>query len=157
MATRTATAPPAPEGAGYTLEDDGRLLVEPGVTLPPATDWIPLWRWGDGAVWCTPAFPVTAGRPCRWVLDCDSPGAVVTIPHGTYGNIDACAKHAEDYRLGSSPLSAVNGMEADPECWCPDNDKKPGTRINVDYCPCHGRGRTRALSRDPSWADHVQR
>lgn len=139
--------PPVPTGTGYTLEAPGRLLVEPGVLAPPETDWIPLWRWGDGALVFAPAFPADRKRPCRWVLDCDSPGAVVTIPHKQYGNIDACPKHALDYLSGTSPLSSVNGTEAEPDCWCPDGTK-PGTRKKVDYCPSHGWGRSRGRSGD---------
>jgi hypothetical protein len=145
--SRAVKTPPVPAGTGYTLERPDRLLVNPGVQSPPATDWFPLWKWGDGALVFAPAFPATAKRPCRWILDCDSPGAVVTIPHKKYGNIDACTTHALDYLNGSSSLSSLNGTEAEPACWCPDG-AKPDTRMRVDYCPAHGRGRSRGRTGD---------
>lgn len=126
--------------------DEGRLHAAPGAAPPPADQWVPLWRWPDGGLVYQPAIAQPSPeRFCRWALDCPDQAAV-TIPHRTYGDIDACRKHADGYLHGTAFLGTLTDYEAEPECWCPDG-KRPGTRKKVDYCPAHGRGPDRARSR----------
>ncbi len=84
-------------------------------------------------------------RPCRWALECLAQ-ATDTITFGHLGKVDACTKHAAEYRTWEAASDRDRHDEPEPDCWCPDTNRIQGPP--VDYCPRCGNGPRRGTEFD---------